>query len=188
MLEARALTYGVGGSALQRELTFSLAPGQVLHVRGPNGSGKSLLLRVIQGLHAPFSGELHSSFPHSTYLPQMQSRFAHLPFTLEEVLGTSPIAGLLPQSSLGRAWNTASGGERQRVLLARFFAQAQGLLLLDEPFNHLDQSSRRMVQELLRACMREPGRAAILVSHDDSPAQWLDSVTTFDLPEPEDES
>lgn len=184
MLQAEALTYGIGSSALQTGLTFSLAPGQVLHVRGPNGAGKSLLLRVVQGLHAPFSGQLRSSFPRSTYLPQMQSRFAHLPFTLEEVLGGSATAGLLPQGSLDRAWNTASGGERQRVLLARFFARAQGLLLLDEPFNHLDQPSRRLVQEHLRACLREPGRAAILVSHDDSPAQWLDSVITLDLPEP----
>lgn len=172
-LEAKNLACGAGGRR-PRDLNFSLAAGEAIHLRGANGSGKSLLLKTLLGLRKMERGEVVNTFTHTRYLTQMQNRSAHLPFSLAEITGDSwKKCGLLEERHLGLAWNRASGGERQRALLSRFFSQPGELLVLDEPFNHLDTAAREKTRALLRETLANPTYAVLLVSHDDDPSVWL---------------
>lgn len=185
MISAENLSFGAGGRELASGLTFSLKAGEVLHVTGANGAGKSQLLRVLLGLQYKNSGAIRlapDALPYR-YLPQTQNRTSHLPYSLGEVLDFSGSPNLLiEESRLGLSWNKASGGERQRVLLSRFFSQPGNLLVLDEPFNHLDTAAKENVRALLRDTLKsQPRSAAILVSHDDQPASWLGGFPVKEL-------
>lgn len=172
MLAVKNLSYGPPHSALlQENLNFSLSAGEVLHLTGENGSGKSLLARVILGLSQKWAGEvkLSASF---RYLTQMHNKTAHLPYSLQDVMGENSLK-LLPEDRSNLGWNKASGGERQRALLTYFFSQPGDLLVLDEPFNHLDAKSRLIVQEKIREELKNPKQAVLLISHDDDPGSWL---------------
>jgi ATPase subunit of ABC transporter with duplicated ATPase domains len=71
---------------------------------------------------------------------------------------------LLGREILSRPWNSASGGERQRALLTRIFLSGAKVLVLDEPFNHLDQATRRTVEQRLGAVLGQ-GTAVLMISH-----------------------
>lgn len=185
MLKADGLTYGPPGlPPLHRGLSFALNAGELLHVVGANGTGKSLLVRTLLGASDAAEGQVTIGFSGVRYLPQMQNRAAHLPYALGDVLGfegQNSLAwanvGLLRAGQFSLAWNKASGGERQRTLLTRFFLQSGDLLILDEPFNHLDVESRDKVRLLLRDSLKSnPSAGALLISHDDEPRAWLDSI------------
>ncbi len=158
------------------DLSFSLKGGQVLALQGSNGVGKSTLLKLCLGLHPTLSGSLKNSFlPHDfEFLPQMQNITIHLPLTLEDVIraalprGLSKTViqskGLLHEGDLQKEWNCASGGERQKALLTRTFLSPKSLLVLDEPFNHLDEESLKLAQREIEGS-RSAGKALLLVSH-----------------------
>lgn len=187
MLAVKGLSYGPPGAiTLQRGLHFTLAPGELLHVRGENGSGKSLLARVILSDLAPRDGSVTNSFAGVRYLPQIQNRAAHLPFSLGEIIEGSnwQKSALLKKEHLFLAWNKASGGERQRTLLTRLFAGVGDLLVIDEPFNHLDSAAKARVQVLIRELLEHnPKCGVFLISHNDHPAEWMGKVMvkTLDL-------
>lgn len=182
ILSAKGLSYGTPPprtKVLARDLAFELRSGEVLHVRGPNGSGKSTLLRVLLGMQKPLSGHIDLRVPlaWTALLPQLQSLGLHLPMTLEDVLAIAlPRAGLrervlatglLEESQLRLQWNTASGGEKKRTLLARALLREPALLLLDEPMNHLDALSRARVARALKDYIEGgPRRAIVLITHE----------------------
>lgn len=186
MLKVENLTYGPPQSPpLQEGLNFSVLPGEILHIAGDNGTGKSLLTRAILGLYPVNSGEIKNSFATTRYLPQMQNRATHLPYSLADIIGDSKKElGLLDKNRMLLPWNKASGGERQRALLNRFFLQSGELMVLDEPFNHLDAESRERVRQLLAEEMKaHPTYGTILISHENDPRSWLEglSVKTLEL-------
>lgn len=179
ILETKSLDYGADKIALIRNLSFKLQAGERLLVKGPNGVGKSTLLRVILGQIKPLSGTVKLNIPKHkiAYLPQLQNTEFHIPVTLGDVLAfsskrTVPVQeiasmGLLQASDLSKAWNTASGGERQKALLTRIFLQDVDLMVLDEPMNHLDFEAKERVKQLIRAFVsKKDGRAMLIVCHD----------------------
>jgi len=192
MLLVEGLDYGPPNRPpLRRGLSFSVSPGELLHIVGPNGVGKSFLLSTLLGVHSKQAGNIQLGFSRHRYLPQMQNKAAHLPYSLGDILHFEKFSlnglegiGLLNSAQADLAWNKASGGERQRTLLTRFFLQSGDLMVLDEPFNHLDLHSKERVQNLIRETFSErPGSAALLVSHDDDPSKWMGGVkvVTLDL-------
>jgi len=164
------------GRDLGSGISLKLRQGQLLWIQGPNGAGKSSLLRVLISESRPKSGQVivHPSRAEIGYLPQVQNRECHLPFTLGEVIALAPRAqssvsdwGLIDENRLGFAWNQASGGERQRTLLTRELISGPKLLILDEPLNHLDDHSRTRMQATLSKLLQRPDAPAILlVSHE----------------------
>lgn len=183
MLEVNRLAYGPPGRPpLLTNLSFSLGAGDFLQIRGGNGTGKSLLLRTLLGFHEEEEGSVKNGFGRVAYLPQAQNPSTHLPFTLRDVAlscgrgGEGELAALklLPREKWPLAWNRASGGERQRALLARVLLPKSDLLVLDEPFNHLDHGAVAQAQAVLRAVLEGPTRPALLlVTHGTDPSDWL---------------
>lgn len=191
MITATNVTYGPPrGTPLQSNICFSLPAGEMLHIKGSNGGGKSLLANALLGEIPILSGKIVNHFLEHRYLPQMQNKTTHLPFSIADILfqNTETInwkeIGLLNESHLSLSWNKASGGERQRALLTRFFAQKGSLLILDEPFNHLDLSSKELVrQRLHKEMVQNPQASIILISHEDNISQWMGKIriNTLDL-------
>jgi len=202
MLEIRDLTLAYGERVALRDVSLSLARGELLGVVGPNASGKSSLIRAITNVITPRRGEvrLDGSPVRGLSQRELALRVAVVPqnptlpeaFTALEVvlMGRTPHLGLL--QSEGRAdwaavrraleetdaWELAerrigelSGGEKQRVVVARALAQEAPLLLLDEPTAHLDVGHQAAVLELVQRLCCSNGvdgrpRAVLAVVHD----------------------
>jgi iron(III) transport system ATP-binding protein len=200
MLSVKSLTRVIGSRAVVSQLTFDLAPGEVVAVLGPSGSGKTSLLRLIAGFDAPTQGSVHlhgsevSRAGSVIVAPERRALalafqdatlFSHL-----DALGNAAFAiraadkatrderaraalrdmGLTAMD--GRDVATLSGGEAQRVSLARALAADARLLLLDEPFGNVDRLTRADL--LLRVKARLRGDvAALIITHDPADAVEL---------------
>ncbi len=177
LLDAKNLSYGTpSGKILQRDLQFQLQSGECLLIEGENGTGKSTLLKVILGQMKPLGGKVNCPLRSSEigYLPQLENAEVHTPMTLRDVLGLVPTwfpykkaleeFPILTPSQLNLRWNQASGGERKRTLLLRALIQLPKLLVLDEPFNHLDENTQKQMQQILTKYLNQG--AILLVSHD----------------------
>jgi ABC-type Mn2+/Zn2+ transport system ATPase subunit len=179
ILSLRNVSYSTpDGRNLGTDVNIELEAGQILLLTGPNGSGKSTLLEIILGMRAPDSGSVHLQVPEPavSYLPQMQDTQTHMPFSLRDVLQVSintdvdddEITGyeLLTNKHLDLGWNTASGGEKRRTLLTRIFLQKPELIVLDEPFNHLDHDSRIVMVSSLTRFVTSLNKCVIVSSHE----------------------
>lgn len=174
-------------------VSFCLNRGESLCLVGPNGSGKSLLVRTIALGTAPkpfaLGGLLstpRSASPETFYLPQLQAPEIHLPYCLGEIAALNSAGPCFfpwfDESMARRAWNLASGGERMRALLARALASEATLLLLDEPFNHLDVATAEAVRTTIQAETKGPRRRAfLLVSHAEERADGEHENAGFPL-------
>ncbi|WP_401000597.1 metal ABC transporter ATP-binding protein [Agromyces sp. GXQ0307] len=191
------------GGAGVTGLRLSVDPGRAVAVIGPNGAGKSTLLRGLLGLvplvegsmrvggaeHAPDgmigflpqSSDLDPDFPISLEQVVMQGRYRRLGFLRwpgrrdrEVVRGALETVGLADRART--RFGELSGGQRQRGMLARALASEPALLLLDEPFNGLDQVNRDALIETIRT-LKARGVAIIVSTHDlELARQVCDSV------------
>lgn len=188
MIQARNLTITFDRRAVIHHLNFSLETGKTLAILGPNGSGKSTLTRTIAGLHTRFEGHLDISFSRRQrgYLPQQSQVDRSLPVTTRELV----MSGLFAQVGAFRKPTPAeitkaelvfeqmnlreilelpikalSGGQMQRALWARLILLDPSLILLDEPFNYLDEDSlKKVLQQIIK--WREVGKSIVMVLHD----------------------
>lgn len=177
---------------------FDVAPGEVVAVLGPNGAGKSTLLHALALLETPSRGTvLFEGTPVAPQALAVRRRMAVVfqePLLLDTSVRDNVETGLrlrgVPRAErriraerwldrfgvahLGpRAARRLSGGEAQRVNLARAFATEPEVLLLDEPFSALDQPARETIIEDLASVLDETGAATVLVTHDRSEAVRL---------------
>lgn len=168
-------------------LTFDVRPGEFFCILGPSGCGKTSLLRTLAGLEAPSSGELQVGagdggsasigmvFQEHGLFPWMSLR-GNVRFLLEN---NPAMAGkdldvisddFLAKVGLGRFAqhypHQASGGMRQRISIARAFANAPDILLMDEPFVFLDFQTRLSLQQLLLSIWAEARTTVVFVTHD----------------------
>jgi ABC-type Fe3+/spermidine/putrescine transport system ATPase subunit len=191
LLEVTGVSASWGRLEVVRSASFAVEEGELLTLLGPNGSGKTTLLRVIAGFERPTAGAIRldgrdldgvpphrrsigllfqepALFPHRTvfeniaYAPMLQRR--SLAETRSLVRQLSSLLSL--DRFLDRAPEQLSGGEQQRVALARTLAARPRLVLLDEPFASVDVEIRAGLHAEFRAALREFGTAAIHVTHD----------------------
>jgi len=205
-LSAHSLRVSLGGRTVVDDASLAVYPGEILGIVGPNGSGKSTVLACLAGLRSPTGGRvLLGSTPvgeardRATRLAIVeQSADTDVDLRVVDVVGLGRIphrsrwsgasahdaevvehcldrAGLAGFGA--RRWSTLSGGEKQRVHIARAFAQQPAVLLLDEPTNHLDIRHQFELMDLLAAA----DEAVAIVLHDLAlAAAYCDRVVLLD--------
>lgn len=176
------------GRMLINHLSFVVKRGGMVVISGPNGSGKSTLLRVILGEIKPKAGNSYVHAASVSYLSQIHNRAFHIPLLLSDILKFSqPGAinrnlvteiGLLNDQEMNLAWNTASGGERQKALVTQALLKKADLLVLDEPMNHLDTITReRLIKYLLRM-VEDGSHGVLMVCHEKMLWEWQGAPIT----------
>ncbi len=190
VVEAAAVSKGYAAMLLIEDLSFLLPPGGIVGVIGPNGAGKTTLLRMIVGSEAPDQGALRlGDSVHLAYVDQSRDDLAADKTVFEEAAGGQDRLLVGGREIHGRAYLASfgfkgsdqqkmvgqlSGGERNRVHLAKVLRSGGNVLLLDEPTNDLDVDTLRALEDALLAF---PG-CAVVISHD----RWfLDRVATHVL-------
>nr|WP_066716156.1 ABC transporter ATP-binding protein [Bradyrhizobium sp. CCH5-A9] len=188
----RGVSRSFGGRTVLADVSLDFAPGEFVALIGKSGSGKSTLLRALAGLDDGVVGEGTIDVPadrsvlfqDSRLLP-WKSVLANVVFGLRtsdaEARGRRALANV---GLAGReeAWpNALSGGEQQRVALARSLVREPVLLLADEPFGALDALTRIRMHELLFRLIRERQPTVLLVTHDvDEAIKLADRVLVMD--------
>ncbi|MGD8977829.1 MAG: energy-dependent translational throttle protein EttA [Gammaproteobacteria bacterium] len=190
VVEARDLRKSFGDRLLFDGLSFNLPPGGIVGVIGPNGAGKTTLFRMIAGDEAPDAGSLRlGDTVQLAYVDQSRDSLDDSKTVWQEISGGQDIIQVGSYETPSRAYvgrfnfrgqtqqqhiGELSGGERNRVHLAKVLRAGGNLLLLDEPTNDLDVETLRALEEAL---LNFPG-CAIVISHD----RWfLDRIATHIL-------
>lgn len=177
LVEIRDLAVSLGGRDVLRGVDLTIPPGRVTTLVGPNGAGKTTLLRATLGLVAPSRGAIvRRPGLRIGYVPQRLSIDRGLPLDVRGFLdlwrtrnGPTVAAALDAVGATGRARTpvqSLSGGEFQRVLLARALMSDPDLLVLDEPDQALDERGRRDLLARIDAFTASGGRGVLMVTHD----------------------
>ncbi len=190
VVDATAVSKGFGDRLLVDDLSFLLPPGGIVGVIGPNGAGKTTLFRMIVGTEVPDGGDLEvGSTVTLAYVDQSREDLVSDATVFDEITGGMDRIVVGNRELHGRAYVASfgfkgsdqqkrvgelSGGERNRVQLAKVLKSGGNVLLLDEPTNDLDVDTLRALEEAL---ITFPG-CAVVISHD----RWfLDRVATHVL-------
>jgi ATP-binding cassette subfamily F protein uup len=187
VVEARGVSFARGDRPIVRDLTCAIARGDRVGVIGPNGSGKTTLLRLLLGELVPDRGSVRQGTGlEVAYFDQLRDQLdpeqtvfdsiADGAEFVETVGGRKHVLGylrdfLFPPERMRTPVRALSGGERNRLLLARLFTRRFNLLVLDEPTNDLDMETLDLLEELLL----DFTGTLLLVSHD---RDFLDTVVT----------
>lgn len=177
LIRAEGVAVTLGGRRVLHGIDLSVEPGEIVTIVGPNGSGKTTLLRVLLGAVAPDRGRIIRAPGLALgYVPQRLDLDPTLPITVGRFLDlprrhgrTAAAAALARTGAEGmrdRPLSTLSGGQFQRVLLARALLNGPDLLLLDEPTQGLDQPATASFYELIARLRQDLGCAVLMVSHD----------------------
>ncbi|MDQ0349339.1 energy-dependent translational throttle protein EttA [Ancylobacter vacuolatus] len=190
VIEFNGLTKSFGDKLLIDDLSFKLPPGGIVGVIGPNGAGKTTLFRMINGLETPDAGSITvGESVQLGYVDQNRDALNDKKTVWEEISGGNEVLYLGKREINSRAYCGAfnfkggdqqkkvgmlSGGERNRVHLARILQQGANVLLLDEPTNDLDVETLRALEEALE----DFAGCAVIISHD---RFFLDRIATHML-------
>ncbi|HVX91816.1 MAG TPA: energy-dependent translational throttle protein EttA [Xanthobacteraceae bacterium] len=190
VVDFEGLTKGFGDRLLIDNLTFKLPPGGIVGVIGPNGAGKTTLFRMITGQEKPDAGTIRvGESVKLGYVDQSRDTLNDNASVWEEISGGLDVLQLGKREVNSRAYCAAfnfkgadqqkkvgllSGGERNRVHLAKMLKSGANVLLLDEPTNDLDVDTLRALEEALE----DFAGCAVIISHD----RWfLDRIATHIL-------
>jgi ABC-type Mn2+/Zn2+ transport system ATPase subunit len=191
IIEFRSAFLGYGRKVVLSDISFSVLDGDYFGLVGPNGAGKTTIVRAILGSLRPLAGEVRVAGGRGGrgrigYVPQRDAIDSLLPYTAREVvmMGRYRQVGLLRRPSGGDRsiveeslehadaslfaavpFKELSGGQKQRVLIARALATRPEVLILDEPTNGMDLSSRSGILTLIRRLHEKDRLTVILVSH-----------------------
>lgn len=185
-MSAEALSFAAGGKTLLDSVSFSLPRGGLTALVGPNGSGKSLTLRLCHGLLTPASGRVawagssaaagwkrHAMVFQKPVMLRRSARanilHALAAIGMERTVRESRAEIALERFGMGafaaRPARLMSGGEQQRLAIARAWAMAPEVLFLDEPTSQLDPGATRQIEEML-ATLKAEGVTLVMASHD----------------------
>jgi ATPase subunit of ABC transporter with duplicated ATPase domains len=190
VIDVAGLSKGYGDRLLIDDLSFSLPRAGIVGIIGPNGAGKTTLFRMLTGAEAPDAGTIAiGSSVDLAYVDQSRDALDAAKTVYEEITGGQDLLRVGTREVNGRAYvasfnfkgsdqqkkvGTLSGGERNRVHLAKILKSGANVLLLDEPTNDLDVDTLRALEEALE----DYAGCAVIISHD----RWfLDRIATHML-------
>jgi ABC-type Fe3+/spermidine/putrescine transport system ATPase subunit len=198
LLSIRSVAKHFGKNVVLRDISLEIAEGKFLTILGESGSGKTTLLRILAGFEQSTSGEVWMSGERLDTQPPYRRRvntvfqsyalFPHM--TVEQNVGYGLAIAKRPAAEIEQRVNEAlakvkmsayakskpskiSGGQQQRIALARALVNRPQVLLLDEPLSALDANLRREMQVELKALQREVGITFIFVTHDQDEAMVM---------------
>jgi iron(III) transport system ATP-binding protein len=201
-LEMQGIVRRFPGGAGVQDVSFTVAPGEIVCLLGPSGCGKSTTLRIAAGVERASAGRVlidgkqmqapgcwvpperrnvglmfqdYALFPHLTVLGNVMFGLDNLPRAQAKEISMTALTrvGL---GHLGNAYpHVLSGGEQQRVALARAMAPGPKLMLMDEPFSGLDERLRDEVRESTLNVLSDAGASALIVTHDPEEAMAIAS-------------
>lgn len=194
-LTVRSLSYSVGATEVVRDVSFDIERGSRNIVLGANGAGKSVLLRLLHGLLPPSGGEIKWSRSDAKFKqamvfqrPVMLRRTAleNIEFALHIAGRSSDVSSAASKAleSVGlshladRPARLCSGGEQQRIALARAWALAPEVLFLDEPTASLDPTATKAIEEVISA-INKTGTTIIMTTHDIGQAKRIADRVLF---------
>jgi zinc transport system ATP-binding protein len=175
-----------GKQTALRDVSFRVTPGEKIFIVGPNGGGKSTLIKIMMGIQSASSGDVVHQPMQIGYLPQStQSKDRYFPATVQEIIRmglpktrmfSKPtpkeqtqidecVRRLHIEAIQHQRIGLLSGGQAQRVLLARAMVANPDVLILDEPTSALDPTMRDEFYPLIQS-LHEQGTTVIIVSHD----------------------
>lgn len=177
LIHAKNVTVKSGKRLLLSAVSFDVRPGEAISLIGPNGAGKTTLIRAMIGTQPLTSGTLTrrpglrlgytpQKLPLEQLIPMPVDRFMALSGERSKDRRGAMLARCGAKGLQNKQMADLSGGETQRVLLARALMRAPDLLILDEPTQGLDQSGEERFYELLAEIRAETGVAIFMVSHD----------------------
>lgn len=177
LLAADHICVRLGGQEVLHDVSLSIAPGEIVTILGPNGSGKSTLLRALLGIVPVSHGSIRRSdglrigyVPQKLQvdrsLPLTAQRFLSLPRRHDRAATDAVLARVGVPEVAERPMAGLSGGQLQRVLLARALLTQPDILVLDEPTQGLDQPGEAAFYRLIEEVRRDTGAAVLMVSHD----------------------
>ncbi|MEW6681558.1 MAG: ATP-binding cassette domain-containing protein [Nitrospirota bacterium] len=190
VFEAEDVTFSYSDTVVIRDLTTRIMRGDRIGLIGPNGAGKSTLIKLLVGELEPTSGRLYRGTNlEVAYFDQQRAQLDPTALVMDSVGAENQMVTvngrlrhvtgylqdfLFPQDRLRSPVSTLSGGERNRLLLAKLFTQPANLLVMDEPTNDLDVETLELLEEVLLECQG----TLLLVSHDRA---FLDHIVTSTL-------
>ncbi|MGB5863718.1 MAG: metal ABC transporter ATP-binding protein [Sulfitobacter sp.] len=177
LIETRGLRLAYGGRTVLRDVTIGIARGEIVTVVGPNGSGKSSLLRALIGAVRPAAGKVSRAdglrigyvpqkLAIDTTLPLTVARFLNLPHRVTAQTAQSALVDAGVPELATQQLGALSGGQFQRVLLARALLQSPDILILDEATQGLDQPGAARFYRQIEMVRQTRGCAILMVSHD----------------------
>jgi zinc transport system ATP-binding protein len=177
LLSARHICVRYGATEALHDVSLAIAAGEIVTILGPNGSGKSTLLRALLGIIPVAEGQvLRQAGLRIGYVPQKLGidrsmpitvrRFLSLPVRVSDAAATEALARVDMAGQEAKQMSALSGGQLQRVLLARALIDRPALLMLDEPTQGLDQPGEAAFYRLIEEVRETTGAAILMVSHD----------------------
>ncbi|MEX1196428.1 MAG: zinc ABC transporter ATP-binding protein ZnuC [Pseudohongiellaceae bacterium] len=177
LISATDINLRLGGRPILQNVSLTLQRSRALTLIGPNGAGKTTLVRVLLGLLRPDRGEVHRADGlRIGYMPQRLHIEPTLPLTVDRFLQLpgrqteARVLETLEQTRIvhlrGQSMGSLSGGETQRVLLARALLRSPDLLVLDEPAQGVDVSGQAELYELIGTLQSTYHCGVLMISHD----------------------
>lgn len=190
LLETKDLSLGYDNKEILKDINIHIDSGDYVCIIGNNGSGKSTLIRGLLGLLSPMQGKvaLSSSLSQKQigYLPQITTSQQNFPASVYEIVSsgllnskrlspffnkeeknriTKALQQLHIEDLCRKSYMELSGGQQQKVLIARSLCATHQLLILDEPITGLDSSSRQEVYEMIYRLHKEENIAIVMITH-----------------------